>query len=106
MNTKTLLAPALGTLFWAASTLALAGRLGQPPTAAARIPRLASRQLVARRPALGGVPRSPLVAAPPRVYWRPAPVWHPKGYVYGGSGWAPRPYNRDGVTIILRGRIN
>jgi hypothetical protein len=33
-------------------------------------------------------------------------VWHPKGYVYGGSGWAPRPYNRDGVTIILRGRIN
>ena len=106
MNMKTLLTPALGALLLGASTLALAGNWdshhrGGPEFHAPYHDSWsrADRHWEAYRDHRWSPP-------PPRVYWRPAPVWHPKGYVYGGSGWAPRPYNRDGVTIILRGRIN
>jgi hypothetical protein len=106
MNTKTLLAPALGALLLGASTLALAGNWDNRHRGAPEFHApyhdswsRADRHWEAYRDHRWSPP-------PPRVYWRPAPVWHPKGYVYGGSGWAPRPYNRDGVTIILRGRIN
>ena len=38
--------------------------------------------------------------------WRPSPGWHHHGPVYRSYGYFP-PYarGRDGVTIILRGRL-
>jgi hypothetical protein len=40
----------------------------------------------------------------PRAHgWRPAPGWHRHHY---RSGYHPHGYGRDGVTIILRGRVN
>jgi hypothetical protein len=38
----------------------------------------------------------------PRAYVQPAPHWHP----YTPYAWAPRPYQQDGLTIILRGHVN
>lgn len=109
MNTKTFLAPALGALLLSGSTLALAGDWdnrphGGPAFHAPHQDRSrADRHWDARRDHRWSPPA-------PRVYWRPAPVWQPYpyygGYGYRGNGWSAPAHDRDGVSIILRGRIN
>jgi hypothetical protein len=106
MNTK-LLAPALGALLLGGSTLALADNWdshhrGGPQFHAPHhdVSPRGGRHWDSYRDHRWSPPA-------PRVYWQPAPVWYPRVPVYGGRGYSGNgPYNRDGVTIILRGRIN
>jgi hypothetical protein len=41
-----------------------------------------------------------------RAYWSPAPGWHHNYYAHPGYRSGSLPYGQDGVTIILRGRLN
>ena len=41
-----------------------------------------------------------------RSYWSPAPGWHHHYYAHPGYRFEPRTDDRDGLTIILRGRLN
>ena len=42
----------------------------------------------------------------PRAYWAPAPIPPRHPSAYRSYGWGPRAYDRDGVTVIFRGRLN
>ena len=101
MNTK-LLAPVVGTLLLAGSTLALADNRhdhGRPQVRGwhheswSRPDRHWNQFQHYRR-----------YDAHPHRYWRPAPIPHRHPSAY--QGWGPRAYDRDGVTIIFRGRVN
>jgi hypothetical protein len=105
MNTKTFLAPALGALLLGGSTLALAHDWDERHHGGPEFHAPHHDWYRADRHWEGYRDHRWSPPAPP-VYWQPAPVWQPYGgYGYGGNGWGSPAYDRDGVTIILRGRI-
>jgi hypothetical protein len=104
MNTK-LLVPTLGALLLCSSTLALAGDWHARDQGAPQYrgwhdggwSRAENHWNEYRH--YRGWPRDRWYPAYPHRSWTPAPAWRHDGF-------APRGYDRDGVTIIFHGPLN
>lgn len=101
MNTK-LFAPAIGALLLGGSTLALADSRHNHGRPQVRGWQHESWSRPDRH--WHEFQRHRHYDARPHGYWVPAPIQHRHPYAH--PGWGPRAYDRDGVTIIFRGRLN
>lgn len=103
MNTK-FLAPVVGALLLGGSTLALADNRHDHGRPQVRGWHQDNRSRPERH--WHEFQRYRYYNPDPHGYWRPGPGPHRHPYAYRSDGWGPRAYDRDGVTIIFRGRLN